>query len=146
MSQVMKCLNVAGINCCESKKSQKVTLHDSDLKRGFEWNYQWLISLTIFFTLKPIPASGYCGSLPKFEHEFDRIQIQCVKNLHLRCFDKVLNTDCLGLAHIFPSKWFFKSYLKHQSAKHFIAVFTPNYFDKNVGNVRTFKPKDLITI
>ena len=98
-----------------------------------------------FFTLKPIPASGYCGSLPKFEHEFDRIQIQCVKNLHLRC-DKVLNTDCLGLAHIFPSKWFFKSYLKHQSAKHFIAVFTPNYFDKNVGNVRTFKPKDLIAI
>ena len=36
MSQVMKCLNVAGINCCESKKSQKVTLHESDFKRGFE--------------------------------------------------------------------------------------------------------------
>ena len=72
----MKCLNVAGINCCESKKSHFMIRIS---KEGFEWNYQWLISLTIFFTLKPIPASGYCGSLRKFEHEFDRIQIQCVK-------------------------------------------------------------------
>ena len=28
----MKFLNVAGINCCESKKSQQVTLNDLDVK------------------------------------------------------------------------------------------------------------------
>ena len=36
MSQVMKFSNVTGINCCKSKKSQKVTLHDLDLKGSFE--------------------------------------------------------------------------------------------------------------
>ena len=35
MSQVMKFLNIAEINCCESKKSQKVK-HDLDLKESFE--------------------------------------------------------------------------------------------------------------
>ena len=32
----MTFFNVAGINCCESKKSQKVTLHGLDLKGSFE--------------------------------------------------------------------------------------------------------------
>ena len=32
----MKFLNVAGINCYESKKIQQVTLHDLDLKGSFE--------------------------------------------------------------------------------------------------------------
>ena len=52
------------------------------------------------------------------------------------------------LAHIVPSeyKWFSKNYLKHESAKPFIAVFTPNYPDKNVGNVKFFEPKNLITV
>ena len=36
MSQVMKFSNVTGINCCKSKKSQKVTLHDLDLIGSFE--------------------------------------------------------------------------------------------------------------
>ena len=38
MSQVIKFLIIAGINCCESKKGKKVTLHDLDLKGSFEWN------------------------------------------------------------------------------------------------------------
>ena len=51
------------------------------------------------------------------------------------------------LAHIVPSKykWFFKNYQKHQSAKPFIAVFAPNYFDENVDNVKFFEPKDVFT-
>ena len=67
-------------------------------------------------------------------------------------FDKVLNTplilQLLSARHIVPTKynWFFKNYQKHPSAKTFIAVFTPNYSDENVGNVKFFKPKDLITI
>ena len=69
----MKFLHLTGINCCKSKKSEKVTLHDLDLKGSFESNPLWLLSLTIFFTLKPFPASGYCRLLPKFEQEFNRI-------------------------------------------------------------------------
>ena len=48
-----------GINCCETKKSQKIILHDLDLTGSFEWNPQWLLSLMNFITLKPIFASGY---------------------------------------------------------------------------------------
>ena len=36
MSQLLNFLNVAGINRQESKKSQKVTLNDLDLKGSFE--------------------------------------------------------------------------------------------------------------
>ena len=32
-----------------------------------------LLSLTIFFNLKPIPVSDYYQLLPKFEQEFNRI-------------------------------------------------------------------------
>ena len=66
----MKFLNITGINCCESKKSKKVTLHNLDLKGIFEWNPQWLLSLTVFLKF---PASGYSQLLPKFEQELDRI-------------------------------------------------------------------------
>ena len=48
----MKFLNITEINGCESKNSQKVKLHDLDLKESFEWNPQWLLSLTIFFYSK----------------------------------------------------------------------------------------------
>ena len=41
-----------------------------------------------FFTLKPFPVCDYCPLLPKFEQKFDRIQIQCVKNLRLRCLTR----------------------------------------------------------
>ena len=52
------------------------------------------------------------------------------------------------LVHIVLSdyKWFYKIYLKHESAKPFISVFTPGYPDKNVSNVKFFEPKNLITI
>ena len=69
----MKFLNVAWINYCKSKKSQQVALDDFDLKGSFERNSQWLLSLRVFFTLKPIPASDHCCLFPKFEQEFDRI-------------------------------------------------------------------------
>ena len=36
MSQVIKFLIIAGINCCELKKGKKVALHDLDLKESFE--------------------------------------------------------------------------------------------------------------
>ena len=36
LSQIMKLLEVAVINCCDLKKSQKVTLHDLDYKEMFE--------------------------------------------------------------------------------------------------------------
>ena len=35
-ARIMKFLNVAGINCYESKKIQQVTFHDLDLKGSFE--------------------------------------------------------------------------------------------------------------
>ena len=71
--KVIKFFNVAGINCCESKKSQKVTLHGLHLKGSFEWNPQWYLSLTIFLNSKPVPASGYCQLLPKSDQEFERM-------------------------------------------------------------------------
>ena len=51
------------------------------------------------------------------------------------------------LAHIVSNKykWFFKHYQKHQSAKPFI-VFTPNYSDENVDDVKFFEAKDVIAI
>ena len=45
MSQIAKFLKVVGITCRESKKSQKVALHD--FERKMESNTQ-LLSLTIF--------------------------------------------------------------------------------------------------
>ena len=52
------------------------------------------------------------------------------------------------LAHIVPSKykWFFENDRKHQSAEPFIAVFTLNCSDENVGTVKFFEPQDLIGI
>ena len=65
-------------------------------------------------------------------------------------FGKVLNTPLilkLFTASTHRSdKFFFKNYLKHQSVKLFIAVFTTNYSDEIVDNVNFFKPKDPITI
>ena len=73
MSQVIKFLIVAGINCCESKRvkklHQKVTIW---IPREVLSETHNEFSLTIFFTVKPIPVSAYCRLLPKFEQEFDR--------------------------------------------------------------------------